>query len=497
MTPNGPPIGSTREDIDRAARLAAKAFRVYRDLAAESRAAFLEAIAQETLALGDQLLTTAARETNLGQARLTGERSRTVQQLRMFANTIREGSWVEARIDRPDPTRTPAPRPDLRRMLTPLGPVAVFGASNFPFAFSVAGGDTASALAAGCPVLVKAHPNHPATSELSASAVFAAAKATGMPDGVFCLLVGHNDASIELVTHPMVAAVGFTGSRAAGLALLNAAQQRPCPIPVYAEMSSVNPVFILPGAMRERGDAIAAGLTASFTLGAGQFCTNPGLVFAIQGSQLHLFLGALANAVANVAPAPMLHQRIHTAFEQGKNRLKLHPGVRLIAEATNSAQPHSLGAQAIAFVTDIETFAADEELSSEIFGPLTIVVGAESLERLEDAALRLEGQLTASIHGTPEDFEQYRALISILQSKVGRLIFNAYPTGVEVAPAMHHGGPFPATSDIGTTSVGTAAMSRFARPICFQDAPQALLPPELQDDNPLGILRLVDNEFTR
>lgn len=501
---------ATEAEVDRAVRLAGIAFAgqecrdhagqecpAYRALTAEDRAGFLDRIADEILGLGDLLLERAHQETALPLARLTGERARTVGQLRLFAEVVREGSWVEARIDRAQPDRQPAPRSDLRRMLIPLGPVAVFGASNFPFAFSVAGGDTASALAAGCPVIVKAHPAHPGTSEMTARAVRAAAAATGMPAGVFSLLHGREATGVALVSHPLLQAVGFTGSRAGGLALFHAANARRRPIPVYAEMSSVNPVFVLPDALRERGEDIAAGLAASVTLGVGQFCTNPGLVFGVKDAALDQFMEAIADKIAQVAPASLLHTGICTAYVQDTDRLLGTPGVRLVRHSAAPVELKFSQAGAALFATDAVTFARTPHLAEEVFGPSTLLVAADTPAQLEDLARNLEGQLTATVHGTPNDLREHRSLIAILETKVGRLLVNGFPTGVEVSPAMQHGGPYPATTDSRTTSVGTAAITRFARPLCYQDAPPDLLPVELQDANPRRLWRLVDNQWTR
>ena len=486
---------ATEEEIDRAICLADAAFSQYRNLERQARADFLEAIACEIEELGDGLLEQANAETALPMPRLIGERARTTGQLRMFAGLIREGSWVQARINAALPERKPQPRVDLRRMLIPLGPVGVFGASNFPFAFSVAGGDTASALAAGCPVIVKAHPAHPAVSEMTAAAVIRAAKSTGMPDGVFSMLHGAKEVGMSLVNHPLLQAVGFTGSLAAGRALFNAAAARPRPIPVYAEMGSINPVFMLPGALKDRTDTLISGLSQSITLGVGQFCTNPGLVVGIGGHDLEQLRIGVAAEIAGTAPATMLHPGIAKAYAAGVDRLTATSGVYVAGQAGASGE--STKARAVLFASDAVNFLKEHAASEENFGPSSVMVACGSPEELEQVAKTLEGQLTASVHGTEEDFQTYRSLISILETKVGRLIFNGYPTGVEVCPAMQHGGPYPATTDGRTTSVGTAAIERFARPICYQDSPQSRLPVELQDDNPTGIWRLVEGSLTR
>ncbi len=488
---------ATSAEVDSAVQHAAQAFPIYRALTAEQRATFLERIADEIVALGDALLERANQETALPLARLTGERGRTVGQLKMFAALVREGSWVDARIDRAQPARQPLPKSDLRRMLIPLGPVGVFGASNFPFAFSVAGGDTASALAAGCPVVVKAHPAHPGTSELTATAILKAAVETGMPEGVFSMVHGGKETGIALVEHPLLEAVGFTGSLGAGRALFDAAARRPRPIPVYAEMGSVNPVFVLPGALQERGEKIAEGLAASVTMGVGQFCTNPGLVVGLQTPELKAFVTKAAEKISAMPNGTMLYPGIGHAYALGIARLEGTAGVTRESTFSTEPDPAKTQAGAAIFSTSASTFLATPELSHEVFGPTTLLVACETSAELETVARGLEGQLTATIQGTPEDLVANRTLISILETKVGRLLFNGFPTGVEVCPSMQHGGPYPATSDSRTTSVGTAAILRFVRPICYQDFPTDALPAELQDGNPRNIWRLLDNTLTK
>jgi NADP-dependent aldehyde dehydrogenase len=488
-----PPFHMASEaDVDLALRAAAEAFETYRLTSGAARAEFLERIAENLLELGDTLVRRAHVETGLPEGRITTERQRTVNQLRSFAGVAREGSWVDARIDTADPDRQPIPRPDLRRMLIPIGPVVVFGSSNFPLAFSVAGGDTASALATGNPVVVKAHSAHPGTSELVAEAVSRAAAASGLPSGVFSLLHGSGKViGMALVRHPITRAVGFTGSRAAGRALFDAAAARPDPIPVFAEMSSVNPVFILPEAMRERGDAIAEGLKNSVTLGVGQFCTKPGLVFGLGGDTFDRFQSAFASRMAAVTPAPMLHDGISQSYREGLEHASGVQGVAVVARATDAPEPARTHGEAVVARTDATNFRARPELAEEVFGPFALLIASPSIEELETIAAGLEGQLTATVHGTPADLEAAGRLLRTLERKAGRLIINGFPTGVEVCPAMNHGGPYPATTDVRFTSVGTAALLRFVRPICYQDFPASLLPPALQDDNPLGIKRTV------
>ena len=485
---------ATSAEIDRAVRLAHDAFPSYRRVPATARSAFLRAIAAELVALGPAFIERAHAETALPVARLEGERGRTVGQLRLFADLLDEGSWVDARIDRGDATRTPAPKPDLRRMLVPLGPVAVFGASNFPFAFSVAGGDTASAFAAGCPVVCKAHPAHPGTSALAAGAIDRAAVASGIPRCVFSMVHGwSHEVGLALVRHPLVTAVGFTGSLRGGRAIYNAAAARPEPIPVYAEMGSINPVFLLPSALQAAGNALADGLAQSMTLGTGQFCTNPGVVVGMRGEALDRVVGALAERIASAEASVMLYPQLAEAYA-GAVTLAQAKGAALVARsATND--PH-FSAPALLRV-NAHRFIESRELREEMFGPASIVVGAGDGAELERVAEALEGQLTASIHGTAAELHEHQRLVDILQRKVGRLLFNGYPTGVEVGHAMQHGGPYPASTDSRSTSVGSAAISRFARPLCFQNFPDDSLPDALRNGNPLGIWRLLDGARSR
>jgi NADP-dependent aldehyde dehydrogenase len=485
---------ASQAHVDRAVDAAAGAFDACRRVPAEQRAAFLDRIATG-IEGNDALIEVAQAETALPAARLTGERTRTASQLRMFAALVRDGSWVDARIDRALPGRTPLPKPDIRRMLIPLGPVAVFGASNFPLAFSVAGGDTASALAAGCPVVVKAHPAHPATSELAAHAIITAARETGMPAGVFSVLQStRNEIARALVQHPLLEAVGFTGSLRAGRALFDAAASRPEPIPVYAEMGSVNPVFILPGAIAERTQALAGGLKDSVTLGVGQFCTNPGLTIGIGNSGFDALVHQLDAQMRTAPPGTMLTSGISGAYEAGVRRLSAIDGISTTRSA--AAAQESQGVPSL-FVTQASVLLRHHEVAEEVFGPSTVVVRCGSRDELFEVARRLDGQLTATIHGTAADLEEYAPLIAILENKAGRLIVNGFPTGVEVCPSMQHGGPYPATTDSRSTSVGTAAIHRFVRPVAYQNFPQTLLPVELQDANPRGVWRLVDGELSK
>lgn len=471
---------SDEADVGRAADLAWEAFDPYRQLPLAQRADFLSAIAAEVLSLGDALIQRAVAETGLGAGRMEIERTRTCNQLELFANAVRRGDWLDLRVDDAMPKRRPLPRADLRMRQIALGPVAVFGSSNFPLAFSVAGGDTASALAAGCPVVVKGHPAHPGTGELVARAVLKAAARTGMPDGVFSYLPGEIATGTALVKHPRIKAVGFTGSRGGGLALVALASARPEPIPVYAEMSSVNPVFVLPAALKARGAEIAKGYVGSLTLGAGQFCTNPGLMFVLEGPDLTPFLQVLANELGETEPAPMLTSGIHAAFEKGRDALAGREGVTTLAQSRPPNGPNRGGAAV--FRTDLQTFLHDEQLEREVFGAASLVVVCQNADELRQAAEQIEGQLTASLHLDAEDIPMAQELMPVMERKAGRILANDWPTGVEVAEAMVHGGPYPATSQSHTTSVGTLAIRRFLRPICYQDIPAALLPPELRAD---------------
>ena len=488
---------ATAAEVDRADVLAAEAAGTFAACSAEQIAELLDNIGAEIAALGDALIERAAQESGLSKDRLTGERTRTVNQIRLFAEIVRDGSWVNAAIDTAMPERMPLPRPDIRRMLIPLGPVAVFGASNFPLAFSVAGGDTISALAAGNPVIVKAHPAHPGTSELVAQAIARAIQSSALPSGIFSLLQGASPrVSIDLVTHPLIKAVGFTGSEVAGRALFNAAARRPEPIPVYAEMGSVNPLFVLPGAFAASPEVLAKGIFNSVNLGVGQFCTKPGLVIGMDGRPLQRLRELLADMFTTATPGTMLYTGIRNAFEKRLGAASKVAGVKTQMSALiRKAEGAHAGPAMLA--TDAETWLHNEALQGEIFGPVTVSVACGSHEQLLQVAKQIQGSLTATIHGTPEDLERYADLVAALRMRVGRLIFNGYPTGVEVSHAMHHGGPYPATTDPQFTSVGATAIYRFARPICYQDFPEAMLPPDLQNANPRKLWRTVNGRWTR
>ncbi len=487
---------ATTADVDQAVKQAAAAFDEYRKKDKDAIAAFLETAADEIMNLGDALLERCNQETALPLARLTGERGRTVGQLKLFASVVREGSWLDARIDTAIPDRAPLPKPDIRHIMIPLGPVAVFGASNFPLAFSVGGGDTASALAAGCPVVVKGHPAHPGTSAMVAEAFIKAAKASGMPEGTFSLVQGNTNAVGEaLVKHPEIKAVGFTGSFRGGKALFDLANARPEPIPVFAEMGSTNPVFILPGALAEKAEAIAAGMAGSIALGVGQFCTNPGLAFVEQSEAANTFCEVLKQKVSETPAGTMLTPGIGKAYVEGLKKTTSTASVETLAQGQPADTPNS--AVATVFKTSIENFSQHQELSEENFGPSNVLVEANNRDQILEAARQLEGHLTATVHGTEADLEAYKELFDILEKKVGRVIVNGYPTGVEVCHSMVHGGPYPSTTAPQSTSVGTNAIRRFARPVCYQDYPQPLLPKALQNDNSLNIWRLVNGELTK
>ncbi|MBF8730072.1 aldehyde dehydrogenase (NADP(+)) [Pseudomonas guariconensis] len=484
---------ATEEEVDAAAKAAATAFPTYRSLSAGKRADFLDAIADELDALGEDFIATVCRETALPNGRILGERGRTSTQMRLFAKVLRRGDFHGARIDRALPDRQPAPRPDLRQYRIGIGPVAVFGASNFPLAFSTAGGDTASALAAGCPVVFKAHSGHMATAEWVADAILRAAERTAMPVGVFNMVYG-GGVGEWLVKHPAIQAVGFTGSLKGGNALCRMAAERPQPIPVFAEMSSINPVIVLPEALRVRGEAIARELSASVTLGCGQFCTNPGLILGLRSPAFSAFVDLLKAQMADQAAQTMLNVGTLASYRQGLEHLLAHPGIQHLAGVSQGMQQ----ASPQLFKADVSLLLeGDELLQEEVFGPATLVIEVEDQAQLADAIKALRGQLTATLLGEPSELLAHGWLSDLLQEKVGRLLLNGYPTGVEVCDAMVHGGPYPATSDARGTSVGTLAIDRFLRPVCFQNYPDDLLPPALQNANPLGLLRLIDGEYSR
>ncbi len=484
---------ATKEDVEAATAAAEAAFPIYSNLPREKRAEFLEAIAEEIDALGETLTERAMQESGLPHARLTGERGRTSGQLRLFAKELRLGEYLRARIDHAIPDRQPAPKPDLRLRMIPVGPVVVFGASNFPLAFSVAGGDTASALAAGCPVIVKGHSAHPGTSELVAGAIERAVAKTGMPAGVFSLINGAgNEVGSALVSHPVVKAVGFTGSRGGGTALMKLAASRPVPIPVYAEMSSINPVFLLPAALETRAEALGKAYIGSLTMGAGQFCTNPGLVLALESPALDRFLSAATEAVSGAAAQTMLTPGILKAYEQGVARWAAAPGLNQVAQGQEGSA--SCGRAALFTMTGAD-FIADPSHAEEVFGAASLLVRCATIEELLKVVSLLEGQLTATLHLDDADTEVAAQLLPLLERLAGRILANGWPTGVEVTDAQVHGGPFPSTADGRSTSVGTLAIDRFLRPVAYQDLPAALLPADLRDGD-AGIPRRIDGKPT-
>lgn len=483
---------ATPAEVDAAARAAEAAYPIYRALPATKRAEFLDAIADELDALGDDFAALVTRETALPNGRIKGETGRTSGQMRLFAKVLRRGDFYGARIDTALPDRKPMPRVDLRQCRTAVGPVAVFGASNFPLAFSTAGGDTAAALAAGCPVVFKAHSGHMATAECVADAIIRAAEKTGMPKGVFNMIYG-SGVGENLVKHPAIQAVGFTGSLKGGRALCDMAAARPQPIPVFAEMSSINPVVVLPEALKQRGDVVANELTASVVMGCGQFCTNPGLVIGIRSAEFSRFLEQLAGAMGDQPAQTMLNAGTLKSYEKGLAALHAHSGVKHLAgqaQEGNQAKPQLFQADVSLLIE------GDELLQEEVFGPTTVVVEVADQAQLVQALQGLHGQLTATLIAEPADLEAFANLVPVLEQKAGRLLLNGYPTGVEVCDAMVHGGPYPATSDARGTSVGTLAIDRFLRPVCYQNYPDALLPDALKNANPLGIQRLVDGKNT-
>lgn len=477
---------ATEEEVNQALEKAQSAFLEYRNLSGERKADFLDQIAEEIMNLGDELVERASTESGLSTGRIEGERGRTCNQLQMFADLLREGSWVDARIDTGEP--------DVRRMLFPLGPVAVFGASNFPLAFSTAGGDTASALAAGCPVVVKGHESHPGTNELVAGAILKAARENDMPDGIFSSLNGGPDVGGMVVKHPLTKVVGFTGSFGGGKAIYDMAQQREEPIPVYAEMGSINPVFLLEDKLSESAEELAEEYAGSVFLGVGQFCTNPGLIVGKEGDDLETFKKALAANLEENPPGCMLNPKIADGYKKRRAKMLSHSGIDVLAEP--SEEEDTRGSSAVA-ATSADNFLSNEELQEEVFGPYTLVVSCKDDEQVREVASVLQGQLTVTLMGNEDEIVNQKQLVDTCREKAGRVIFNGVPTGVRVCHAMQHGGPFPATTDSKFTSVGTTAIERFVRPIAFQDCPDELLPAELKKDNPLDIHRIVDGELVK
>ena len=478
-------------EINTAVSLAASAFSAFRNVSGKQKAKFLNTVADEILALEDVLIKMFCSESGLAVERAKGERTRTIGQLRAFADLVEEGSWVEATIDTAQIERKPISKPDLRRMMIPLGPVVVFGASNFPLAYSTAGGDTVAALAAGCPVIVKSHPMHAGTGELVSSAVIKAVERTNMPNGVFSNLNSSGyEVGIQLVKHPEIKAVGFTGSITGGRALYDLAAGRDEPIPVFAEMGSINPVIILPRALKKRGEDLAKTLAGSITLGTGQFCTNPGLILAVKGETLSNFNKSLSEEILKVAPSCMLHPNIIGAYKKNKLKALAQSELTVVAEYKKEVQTNF--ARQTVVTVEGKTFLENPNLHQEVFGPFSIVVQCESTDQLETIISNLEGQLTGTLIGDEKEVENYLNLIAALQNRVGRIIFNGLPTGVEVSPAMVHGGPYPASTDSRFTAVGIHSIKRWVRPFSYQHWPNSLLPKELKNENPLGISRWID-----
>jgi len=482
-------------EIKQAVQLATDAFSTFKTVSGTKKSIFLNEIANEIEALGDELIKTYCSETGLPEGRAIGERGRTVFQLRSFANLVKEGSWVEASIDTADPNRQPIPKVDIRKMLVPLGPVVVFGASNFPLAYSTSGGDTAAAFAAGCPVIVKSHPMHAGTGELVASAIIKAVEKTGMPNGVFSNLNSKGiEVGVSLVKNPQVKAVGFTGSIRGGRALYDMAALRPEPIPVFAEMGSINPVVLLPEAVKNKGTEWAKIYAGSVTLGSGQFCTNPGLILGVKGDELTSFINVLSKEIVKIEPSCMLHPNIIGAYESNKAIMQQQAGLETKASFSNNVA-ENYGRQTITTVQGT-TFLNNTALHQEVFGPFSMVVQCESIEQLQEIISNIEGQLTGTILAENAELEKYNTVVSALQNRVGRIIFNGVPTGVEVCPSMVHGGPYPASTDSRFTAVGINSIKRWVRPFSYQSWPNELLPHELKNENPLGISRVVNGETT-
>lgn len=488
-------VGANNEDISAVMQSAEEAFDSYRHKTPDQRATFLESIADEILNLGDELIQTAIQESALPEGRIIGERGRTMGQLRLFASLLRDGAWVEATIDTAQPDREPLPKPDIRKMLRPIGPVVVFTASNFPLAFSTAGGDTASALAAGCPVVVKAHNSHLHTNELVSDAISRAAEKTGMPNGVFSSLAAEGfELGSTLVKHEKTKAVAFTGSLAGGMALYKMAISRDEPIPVFAEMGSINPVIFLPEKLENEGTQLAKTYAGSITIGVGQFCTNPGLLLGIESAALDQFCETLASEISASQPAVMLNEGIANNYSKNKETSLSQKGVELIS-SYNAETPGNSASPAVAKVSALD-FLANPNLQDEVFGPYSIVVSCENQTQLDQAVKQLHGQLTITFMGTESDLESFEQQIHGAEKKTGRIIYNGVPTGVEVCASMQHGGPFPAATDSRFTSVGSDAIKRFARPVAFQNAPQFMLPVELKDENSNAVWRYVDGHWT-
>jgi NADP-dependent aldehyde dehydrogenase len=486
--------GGGEEEVRRACLLAEQAFDAYRETSPQVRGDFLEQIARNLASNSNLIIERAGLETGLPKIRLEGELVRTMNQLKLFSEELRSGRWLGLKIDTAIPDRTPFPRSDIRLRHIPLGPVAVFGASNFPLAFSVAGGDTASALAAGCPVIVKGHSAHPGTSELVGRAIQSAVEMCGMPEGTFSLLFGSgSEIGSQLASDLRIKAVGFTGSRTGGMALMKIAANRPEPVPVYAEMSSINPVYLFPEALKNRTESIAAGFVNSLLMGSGQFCTNPGLLIVKEDIEIDVFIKKVSDLIAETVPTTMLTSGIHQAYNYGIAKLKKNSNVKLLAKAQDPKGLNQCCAHI--FSSSAQEFLKDDSLREEVFGPSSVLIRCRNDEEILEVTKSLEGQLTATILMDKNDDQLFiQKLITSLERKVGRILFNGYPTGVEVCHAMVHGGPFPATSDSRATSVGTEAIWRFLRPVCYQDVPADLLPEELKDDCDWKTPKLINGE---
>ncbi len=486
---------STTSEIETIMQQAWNAFHIYRKFSLQQRAAFMKAIAVELENCGDALIQTAMQETNLPEARLRGERARTIFQLNSYAEACEKGTWLEASIDTAIPDKTPS-KPDIRKMLVPLGPVVVFGASNFPFAYSTAGGDTACAFAAGCPVIVKAHPAHAGTSEIVAGAILTAADKCNMPTGIFAHVHGAGfEVGKALVTHSHTKAVGFTGSYMGGKQLFDWGNQRKDPIPVFAEMGSVNPVFLMTEKLKSSAAEIAQQYAGSITLGAGQFCTNPGIIIGIESDALQIFVHDLGKAIQKINPALMLHPGIVTAYKKNKGNALLQEDVHLVAESETDVKENE-GLPTIATASG-QAFLNNPVLHQEVFGPYSIIIRCKDMNEMIEVAKNLEGQLTSTLMATENDIQENEELVEVVKNICGRFVLNSVPTGVEVCLSMQHGGPFPASTDSRFTSVGADGIKRFARPIAFQNWSNNLLPDELKNENLLRIWRTVDNELTQ
>jgi NADP-dependent aldehyde dehydrogenase len=486
---------ATIEEIDAVMKKSWEAFHQYRKFPLKQRADFMRAIAVEMESLGDELVKIASSETNLPDLRLRNERARTIFQLNSYADACERGEWMELRIDTAIPDRNP-PKTDLRKMMVPLGPVVVFGASNFPFAYSTAGGDTACALAAGCPVIVKAHPAHAETSEQVAAAILKAAKRMNMPEGIFAHVHGAGfEVGKSLVTHPLTKAVGFTGSFSGGKALFDLASQRKEPIPVFAEMSSVNPVFLLPEKLKQSSEEIARLYAGSITLGVGQFCTNPGLIFGMDGKDLDQFISILGAEIKKTTPGTMLHPGISKAYTERRKTAITQATVETIA--VSEAAPKENQAPATVASASAQAFLNNPVLHQEVFGPYSIVIRCKDMNEMITAVKHVEGQLTSTLMATETDIRNNETFVEEVKNICGRFILNGVPTGVEVCLSMQHGGPFPATTDSRFTSVGADGIKRFARPLCFQNWTNALLPAELKNENPLALWRTVNDRLTK